>query len=208
MIRKPRSRSDEKREAIIDAATNAFKTFGVAGTSMNKLAEMAGVSKRTVYNHFTTKEELVMHLIHEQWENAQQKVNLQYDSSQALTAQLHAIILQKIEFIVTKEHLDIARVAIGHFFYEPDKLKDEVAQLSAQETTLHQWLKAAQADNKLQFDDINVVVSQIDGVIKGRCFWPQLLKIEDQLSTKQKLDIAQSTAALILSHYSHPSISN
>ena len=58
-----RTRSDAKREAIIQAATQAFQEYGVNGTSMDKLAELANVSKRTVYNHFATKEDLVMHLV-------------------------------------------------------------------------------------------------------------------------------------------------
>lgn len=196
-----RTRSDTKREAIIMAATQAFQEYGVKGTSMDKLAELANVSKRTVYNHFATKEDLVMHLIAQQFENAKQSVTMQYDSSRDVADQLCDLILQDIEFTVTEEHLDVARVAIGHFFYEPDKLKDEVAQLKAQETAIHRWLRAAQADNKLKFDDINLVVEQIDSLVKGRCFWPQLFKIEEALSSSQKQSVAQSTAQLILSQY-------
>ena len=51
-----RTRSDVKRDAIIQAAKQAFQEFGVNGTSMDKLAELANVSKRTVYNHFSAKE--------------------------------------------------------------------------------------------------------------------------------------------------------
>jgi len=58
MTEKGKTRSELKREAIIEAARRAFEEFGVQGTSMDKLAEMAGVSKRTVYNHFASKEEL------------------------------------------------------------------------------------------------------------------------------------------------------
>jgi|TARA_B100000676_G_C17445018_1_gene516105 TetR/AcrR family transcriptional regulator of autoinduction and epiphytic fitness len=65
-----RTLSDLKREAIIQAATQAFQEFGVKGASMDKLAELANVSKRTVYNHFSTKEDLVMHLVTEQWQSA------------------------------------------------------------------------------------------------------------------------------------------
>jgi len=44
MIGNTRTRSDIKREAIIQAATQAFQEFGVNGTSMDKLAELANVS--------------------------------------------------------------------------------------------------------------------------------------------------------------------
>ncbi|BFT30861.1 TetR/AcrR family transcriptional regulator [Alteromonas sp. D210916BOD_24] len=196
-----RTRSDVKREAIIQAATQAFQEFGVNGTSMDKLAELANVSKRTVYNHFATKEELVMHLVTQQWQRAILNVNTKYDPSIALDTQLKDLILQDIEFMVSESHLDLARVAIGHFFYEPEKLKDEVAQLKAQETAMHRWLKDAKADGKLTFDELDRVVNEIDSLVKGQCFWPQLFKIEESLSDKDKRKIASNTVALILSRY-------
>ena len=196
-----RTRSDVKREAIIQAAAQAFQEYGVNGTSMDKLAELANVSKRTVYNHFATKEDLVMHLITKQFEEAKLSITVEYDSSRDLSEQLCELILQDIEFTVTESHLDIARVAIGHFFYEPEKLKDEVAQLKAQETALHRWLKAAKADKKIEFDDLSRVVDEIDSLVKGQCFWPQLFKINDVLSDRYKRNIAKNTVALITSRY-------
>lgn len=201
MTTNTRTRSDLKREAIIQAATQAFQEFGVNGTSMDKLAELANVSKRTVYNHFATKDELVMHLVTQQWQSAILNVTASYDSNAPLDTQMCDLIMQDIEFMVSESHLDLARVAIGHFFYEPEKLKDEVAQLKEQETAMHRWLKDAQADGKLCFDDLDRVVEEIDSLVKGQCFWPQLFKIEDALSEADKLSVAQNTVALILSRY-------
>lgn len=201
MTTNTRTRSDLKREAIIQAATQAFQEFGVNGTSMDKLAELANVSKRTVYNHFATKDELVMHLVTQQWQSAILNVTASYDSNAPLDTQMCDLIMQDIEFMVSESHLDLARVAIGHFFYEPEKLKDEVAQLKEQETAMHRWLKDAQADGKLCFDDLDRVVEEIDSLVKGQCFWPQLFKIEDALSEADKLRVAQNTVALVLSRY-------
>jgi TetR/AcrR family transcriptional regulator of autoinduction and epiphytic fitness len=142
-----------------------------------------------------------MHLITKQFEEAKLSITVEYDSSRDLSEQLCELILQDIEFTVTESHLDIARVAIGHFFYEPEKLKDEVAQLKAQETALHRWLKAAKADKKIEFDDLCRVVDEIDSLVKGQCFWPQLFKINDVLSDIDKRNIAKNTVALITSRY-------
>ncbi|MFV3130210.1 TetR/AcrR family transcriptional regulator [Niveispirillum sp. KHB5.9] len=46
-----------KRDAILDAAEDAFIQDGY-GASMDKVAEMAGVSKQTIYKHFTAKDRL------------------------------------------------------------------------------------------------------------------------------------------------------
>ncbi|WP_372621347.1 TetR/AcrR family transcriptional regulator C-terminal domain-containing protein, partial [Alteromonas stellipolaris] len=71
----------------------------------------------------------------------------------------------------------------------------------AQEKAMHRWLKAAKKDNRMDFDDIDQVVEELDSLVKGQCFWPQLFKLEDPLTEVRKLEIAKSTAALILCRY-------
>jgi len=48
----------EKRAAILDAAMRLFPARGYDGVSMDAIAQDAGVSKLTVYNHFEDKESL------------------------------------------------------------------------------------------------------------------------------------------------------
>ena len=196
-----RTRSDVKRAAIIQAAKDAFQEYGVNATSMDKLAELAKVSKRTVYNHFNAKEELVMHLIKELWHKTMTSIDVRYDADRALHPQLATLLRTEVELITGNEYLELARVAFGYFFYNPDKLKDEISQLTAQETVLHRWLVAAQKDGRLQFDDLDFVVKEISSLLKGHCFWPQLLKIEPPLSDCMKQKVVESTAAMCLSRY-------
>jgi len=47
-----------KREAILEAAKSLFLSLGYANTSMDAVAAAAGVSKLTVYSHFTDKQTL------------------------------------------------------------------------------------------------------------------------------------------------------
>ena len=51
-------RTERKRTAIVDAATELFLRDGYRGTSMDKIAAAAGVSKQTVYKQFADKEQL------------------------------------------------------------------------------------------------------------------------------------------------------
>ncbi|WP_390888393.1 TetR/AcrR family transcriptional regulator, partial [Leclercia adecarboxylata] len=54
---RPTRLTDRKRAAILEAAVAEFRAFGFAGTSMDRIAATAEVSKRTVYNHFASKDE-------------------------------------------------------------------------------------------------------------------------------------------------------
>jgi AcrR family transcriptional regulator len=48
------------RERILTAATQLFYTHGIAATGVEQLAEVAHVSKRTLYQHFATKDDVVV----------------------------------------------------------------------------------------------------------------------------------------------------
>src|SRR5215469_11107284 len=49
---------DERREAIVSIAHEAFLSNGYSATSMSQIAAKLGGSKGTLYNYFSSKEEL------------------------------------------------------------------------------------------------------------------------------------------------------
>lgn len=53
-----RPKDPEKREAIFAAAGKLFREKGYGNTSMQEIADVAGVSKLTLYSHFEDKDEL------------------------------------------------------------------------------------------------------------------------------------------------------
>lgn len=193
--------SQQKREAIVEAAKSMFKKLGVAATSMDKLAEEAKVSKRTVYNHFATKEVLVMHLMSELWFEAMANNQGQYQPEQALFSQLSAIIFTEIQVINSQEHIDMARVAIGHLFYSSEDMKREVEKMKQHETALLRWIKAAANDGKIEIEDAVFANEQLLHLIKGQCFWPQILTCQPLLDDSQRQHLADESAKMFLSRY-------
>jgi AcrR family transcriptional regulator len=55
----------DKREAIVSAARSTFGTTGFARTSIESIAAEAGVSTRTIYKHFRSKDELFASVLQE-----------------------------------------------------------------------------------------------------------------------------------------------
>lgn len=49
-----------KRDQILDAACRCFYERGITATGVDTIAAAAGVSKRTLYNHFASKDDLVL----------------------------------------------------------------------------------------------------------------------------------------------------
>jgi AcrR family transcriptional regulator len=48
----------ERRSAILDAALEVFAARGYHGSSIDEIAQQAGISKALIYEHFTSKKEL------------------------------------------------------------------------------------------------------------------------------------------------------
>src|SRR5688572_8715706 len=89
--------TDRKRAAILDAAVAEFRQSGYAATSMDRIAASAGVSKRTVYNHFPSKEALFAQILEQLWERSVEGVDLAYRKDRSLREQLLDLLKQKLQ---------------------------------------------------------------------------------------------------------------
>ena len=58
MPRKTKADAEQTRQQIITAARQVFHQFGVSRSSLEKIAEQAGVTRGAVYWHFANKSEL------------------------------------------------------------------------------------------------------------------------------------------------------
>ena len=70
--RLPRTDRDERREIILQIAHAAFLEDGYAATSMSGIAARVGGSKATLYNYFSSKEELFAAVIAERCRDFQE----------------------------------------------------------------------------------------------------------------------------------------
>src|SRR5580658_3114783 len=59
----PKARRGGSREAIAEAAGRLFLERGFGAVSMDDLAEAAGVARRTLYNQFSSKEEIFREML-------------------------------------------------------------------------------------------------------------------------------------------------
>jgi len=63
------SRTERKQTAILQAAKTIFLQQGYEQTSMDSIAIVAQVSKRTIYDHFKTKKALFAAMLKYHWKN-------------------------------------------------------------------------------------------------------------------------------------------
>ncbi|WP_242059877.1 TetR/AcrR family transcriptional regulator [Oscillatoria sp. FACHB-1407] len=118
------SSTREKREQILRGAMQVFLSQGYAGTSMDRAAAAAGVSKQTIYSHFQDKEGLFTALIERVTINRMQFdfcAEAMHGEPAVLLRRLANTFLQKM---TDEEYLALLRVVIAESVRFP-----ELAQL-------------------------------------------------------------------------------
>ncbi|SEE87600.1 TetR/AcrR family transcriptional regulator [Pseudomonas migulae] len=197
----PQRLTDRKREAIIQAAIAEFRAHGFDITSMDKIAATAGVSKRTVYNHFPSKEELFAEILNQLWARVTAEQETAYRADLPLRDQMRLMLMAKLKMIGDENFLDLARVAIAAAIHSPERAQDMVARMGKREEGLTVWIRAAQADGRLKKVDPEFAAQQIQGMLKSFAFWPQISMGLPSLSPEMQSTVAESALDMFLACY-------
>ena len=187
----------QKRRAILDAATQLFLELGYEGSSMDKIAKLAGVSKLTVYNHFQDKEHLFGAAIALACEKRIPKhlfeINVEDDVEEALlNVGCHFLTAlyspEAIKLTLLMSSLSQTNPALVHLFYQAGPLNthQNIAELFSK---IHQL-------NKMKIDDLTVAyqlyISLLTDINYNHVLWnikPIPTAEEIKQHVRQQLDI-------------------
>lgn len=197
----PQRLTDRKRDAIIQAAIAEFRANGFDITSMDKIAATAGVSKRTVYNHFPSKEELFAEILNQLWARVTAEQETPYRSDQPLREQLRLHLMAKMQLLGDDNFLNLARVAIAATIHSPERAQNMVARMGEREENLTVWIRAAQADGRLKAVDPGFAAQQVQGLLKSFAFWPQVSMGLPGLSAEMQGTVVESALDMFLACY-------
>lgn len=201
MPRTPQRLTDRKREAIVRAAVEEFRSAGYEATSMDRIAAVAGVSKRTVYNHFPSKEELFALILEELWQSSVASVELPYRGDQPLDVQLLQLLRQKLDLLGDANFIDLARVAMAEIIHSPERAQAIVCRMGEKESGVSAWIRAAIADGRLRQVDPEFAGHQLQGLVKSFAFWPQVTMGQAPLAQAERTRVAESAVAMFLGFY-------
>jgi TetR/AcrR family transcriptional regulator of autoinduction and epiphytic fitness len=197
----PQRLTDRKREAIIQAAITEFRANGFEVTSMDKIAATAGVSKRTVYNHFPSKEELFAEILNQLWARISAEQSVVYNREQPLREQLRQMLQAKMQLMADENFLTLARVAIAATIHSPERAQNMVERMGEREEGLTVWIRAAQADGRLKAVDPEFAAHQVQGLLKTFGFWPQMSMGRAALDVEMQNTVAESALDMFLTCY-------
>jgi len=164
----------KKRAAILDGAVDVFISMGYELASMDKIAETAGVSKRTVYNHFGSKENLFQAIVNDFLTQRQNLKAISYDPDKTLEEQLLAFANAEIFLIDSPRRLGLSKFLTAVFLQDTNYARETVAKYPPVYDMLLDWLKEAERDNKIKADSLVMAARVFYALVEGAVTYPSL----------------------------------
>lgn len=118
-----RRKIDERRDAIIQAASDLFNERGFEGTSLNAILKKAGGSKRNFYTEFGGKEGLFKALIAQNIERLTEEQAEDLKKYTDLRSILRSIARRQIEVFKEPKLLGLYRIAVRDGLQFPEVAK-------------------------------------------------------------------------------------
>ena len=198
-IPKPRGGS---REAIVGAAQRLFLERGFGAVSMDELASAAGVARRTVYNQFTSKEEIFREMllrVSAQLETALPPgIETQGDVEDVLRLVARMILALHKD----PEYLGFLRMVVADSRQFPWIADEFAAVMDPRTERLVRYLAHLTAMGILACRNPLLAAHHFMGMLNELSLWPWMTGRESVPVPEE--DIIEETIRMFLQHYRRP----
>lgn len=157
-----------KVRQIFDAARAVFLEFGYDASSMEVIAKQAGVSKATVYAHFTNKEDLFEALIRHECQNIRDSIYKPDPDTADVAGELRKMARNITDLFIRQDGLALYRILVpvaprfprlAAIFYR------EGPEIGRQ--TFATYLQEAERQGRLTVPDAELAAEQFIALIRG-----------------------------------------
>jgi TetR/AcrR family transcriptional regulator of autoinduction and epiphytic fitness len=183
--------TSKKHESILKAAMQAFSEEGYDKVSMDRIADHAGASKRTVYNHFPSKDDLFQAVITQFAKEMHSLKQIRYDAARSLDEQLSDFADAELALVNNPTWLGFMKVLLTVFIRDPEMARKTITRHVTGKDTLTEWMCAAIDGGRLSTDDPQMASKIFDSMLNGAFIWPavsqgfldlaQLLRLKKEL---------------------------
>lgn len=191
-----------KRQKILDSAKQLFLTHGYHGSSMNEIAEQAGVSKLTVYNHFQDKATLFTCSIEHSCDSLLLAHALHLDAQSNFKAACQQLCLISLNVVYLPEALKLEHLLLS---LAADQNPLAIQFYRASHGKMHDmWRAFFQQAIQLKFlknEPIDTYIALISSLLFGYRHHQVLLGIQAIPSAAQQTQIIHQALTIFLTQY-------
>ncbi len=197
--------TERKREDILRAAAEAFRHDGVRGASTDAIAERAGVSKRTLYNHFASKDALFDAVIERYWRRFAGKLDDAIDPELALEERIVALCVSRLEVLLDPELIGFFRAVLGESMRSPELVRAFGHEVDALEMLgLESFVREEKSRGRITFDradGASVAASQLWNLCINPLFWSSALLLRAKANKSERERAVREGAKTFLARY-------
>lgn len=194
-----RPKDPAKRKAILEAAKELFIRFGYDGSSMEAIAAEAGVSKLTVYSHFTDKETLFVEAVQAKCAERMPELFAEPPADAPLESLLLTLARGFNQLINSPEAISLSRLMVAQggqnahlsqLFFEagPQRVLDQMERL----------LEQARQQGKLEMDNPRRAAEHFLMLVQGCVHFRLLIGCQTPPSEEDAEAHVQEVVALFL----------
>src|SRR5579863_8872981 len=187
------------REAIVEAASHLFLERGFGSVSMDELAEAAGLARRTLYNQFTSKEEIFREMllrVSGQLEDAfPPGIETQGDVGEVLRLVARMIL----ELHRHPEYPGFLRMVVADARQFPWIAEEFAAVMEPQTERLARYVAHLTALGVLECHNPTLAAHQFMGILNEFSLWPWMLGRE-RLAVPAD-EVVEETVRMYLRNY-------
>ncbi len=179
---------ERKREKILDAAAELFSTKHYHEVMMDDVARLISVAKGTVYNYFTSKEELYFTIMHTRMENLLSILKQKIESEQNSIDSLRAFVIHLYMFMMKhrKFFLIYQRETLNK---QNSFCEDMISHEKQMKQMIINIISKGEKDKVFRKVDEEFAISLIFGSIYGAVQKGINEKITDDKAAKEKEEI-------------------
>lgn len=203
-----RKKTETKRQAILDVAADLFRESGFERASMSELCLRVGGSKATLYNYFSSKEEVFAEVLmqateaqfqatHEALDPTLQDITQAFERfGQGLLILLYSPQVQAARRLVVSE---IVRSDLGRTCYERGHARSTVE--------VAEFLQQAMDQGKLRQADPRIAGLHLKGLLEAEWIDRFMFQMLDQVDPQQIAASVKRAVAVFMAAYGPQSAS-
>ena len=200
--RRRRTRSVEKAQAILTAATREFIRRGYERAGMDAIAEEAGVSKQTIYNHYGSKEALFEAIVSLRSGRLLSPLHDPELSRRTPAEALRSLGREFLDVVLDPSSLGLYRVLLAEVGRFPELGQSTYQQGPARSVaTLARYLADEHARGRLEVPDPVLSSEQFFGMLMGHMQLRALLGVENRpTAARRDAFIGHAVATFLEAH--------
>jgi TetR/AcrR family transcriptional regulator of autoinduction and epiphytic fitness len=198
----PTARGNGSREAIVDAAQRLFLERGFGAVSMDDLAAAAGVARRTLYNQFTSKEEIFREVLLDVSDQLADAFPPGIETQGEVEDVLRLIARAILDLHGRPGYLGFFRMVVADARQFPWISEAFASVMDPQRERLERYLAHLTAMGILDCGNPTLAAHQFTGMLNEFVLWPWMLGRESLPVPAE--DVIEETVRMFLLRYRRP----